>query len=76
MSRNYCTGLRDVDPETNTCCHQHDRDYGVKGTVTRAQADKRLRECLIKNGKPIRGWLFWIACRLGGWVFWKDKIKQ
>jgi len=76
MSRKYCTGIRNVKPETNTCCHQHDRDYGIKGTVTRLQADKRLRECLMAQGKPIIAWLFWGGCRLGGWIFWKDKIKQ
>ncbi|HDL1272749.1 TPA: hypothetical protein PXG41_002045, partial [Mannheimia haemolytica] len=51
----------------------HDRDYGIRGTVTRADADKRLRECMIKNGNPIRAWLFWLVVRAFGWRFYKNK---
>ena len=73
MTRHYCTGLGPVPPDTNSCCHQHDRDYGVRGTVTRTEADRRLRQCLLAQGKPLRAWLFWLGCRLGGWYFWKEK---
>lgn len=71
--RQYCTGLKNAPTHINTCCHQHDRDYGVRGTVTRAEADKRLRECMIKNGHPIKAWLFWCAVRVFGWMYFKPK---
>lgn len=75
MKRNYCTGLGRVGDKANTCCKQHDNDYGVRGAVSRAEADRRLRQCMIANGKSVLAWLFWAACRVGGWYFWKDKQK-
>ncbi|AFL46470.1 hypothetical protein Mh1949_12140 [Mannheimia haemolytica] len=71
--KHYCTGWRNAPANINSCCHQHDRDYGIRGTVTRADADKRLRECMIKNGNPIRAWLFWLVVRAFGWRFYKNK---
>ncbi|MBL0581686.1 hypothetical protein [Aeromonas caviae] len=73
MTRHYCTGLGPVSPGTNRCCQQHDHDYGAKGTVSRAEADRRLRLCMMAQGNPVLAWLFWAACRVGGWYFWKDK---
>ena len=52
MTRHYCTGLGPVSPDTNSCCKQHDNDYGAMGTVSRAEADRRLRHCMIAQGKP------------------------
>ena len=59
--KHYCTEWHNAPTSINSCCHQHDRDYGIKGTVTRAEADKRLRECMIKNGHPIKAWFFWVV---------------
>ena len=50
VKKNYCTGLKHAPENINSCCHQHDRDYGVNGKVSRAEADRRLRECLISQG--------------------------
>lgn len=38
-----------------------------------AEAAWRLHQCMIAQGKPVLAWLFWAACRAGGWYFWKDK---
>lgn len=29
--------------------------------------------CMVAQGKPVIAWLFWAACRAGGWYFWKEK---
>ncbi|MDG6346816.1 hypothetical protein Q7469_11100 [Glaesserella parasuis] len=42
----------------------------------RAEADKRLRECLILQGRPIFAWCAWIVVRLFGWYFWKSKKRD
>ena len=26
--------------------------------------------------EPVLAWLFWAACRAGGWYFWKDKTHD
>lgn len=75
MTKYYCTGLKNAPDDINSCCHQHDRDYGSKGKVTRAEADRRLRDCMLKQGYTIKAWLFWIIVRLFGWIFWKEKER-
>lgn len=75
MAKYYCTGWKFASNDINNCCHQHDRDYGINGKVTRVEADNRLRNCILKNGHPIKAWLFWVIVRLFGWIFWKkDKV--
>lgn len=71
--KHYCTGWRNAPANINSCCHQHDRDYGIKGTVSRSEADKRLRNCLILQGHPIKALVFWILVRLFGWVYYKKE---
>lgn len=71
--RYYCTGWHNAPTNINNCCHQHDRDYGINGTVSRAEADKRLRECLLLQGYPIKAWVFWVIVRLFGGFFYKKK---
>ncbi|HHW7546327.1 TPA: hypothetical protein ACU203_002031 [Mannheimia haemolytica] len=73
--KHYCTGLKHAPENINSCCHQHDRDYGVNGKVSRAEADKRLRDCLIAQNRPIFAWCAWLAVRCFGWYFWKEKLK-
>ncbi|ARB89445.1 hypothetical protein A6J38_02410 [Haemophilus influenzae] len=69
--KHYCTGWRKAPTNINSCCHQHDRDYGIHGTISRADADKRLRECLIAQRYPFKAWIFWVIVRLLGWIFYK-----
>jgi hypothetical protein len=53
-----------------TCCEQHDTAYGPDGTLTRAQADAQLYECLACD-RPTFAWAAWVMVRLFGWWFWK-----
>lgn len=56
----YCTGAENAPQNMQSCCKQHNNDYGVNGKVTRAEADKRLRECLISQERPVlRGVFGW-----------------
>lgn len=73
QKRYYCTGWRNAPTNINNCCRQHDKDYGIHGTVSRAEADNRLRECLLLQGYPIKAWVFWAAVRLFGGFFYKKK---
>lgn len=69
------------------CCNRHDKDY-TTGTdehgfkITRAQADKRLFDCMKRAGKtPIVGRFivpafYYVAVRLFGGSHWKTKGKK
>ena len=53
------------------CCDEHDLAYEEGGTRRdRALADRRFRDCVKDGGRPARAWLFWLAVRLAGWLFW------
>ncbi|TFV13070.1 hypothetical protein E4T80_02355 [Muribacter muris] len=56
--RDYCTGWKSAPSDINNCCHQHDRDYGKNRQVSRRDADRKLQKCMLKNGHPIKAWLF------------------
>lgn len=57
-------------PPWEGCCDLHDQPYAKGGTrAERAQADKELRECVIKNGHPGWAWFMWAMVRVGG-VSW------
>lgn len=78
--RTYCTGFRSAD-DFDGCCRLHDNAYGIHGRrnvdgslVTRAQADRELRECVIANGMPRPfAWAAWAALRVAGWAWWRAK---
>jgi hypothetical protein len=74
-----CTAVPDLT--YSKCCRAHDADYryavNEEGEpLTRAEADKRLRECMMKTGKtPVIGrfllpWVFWLGVRAGGGGIW------
>ncbi len=53
------------------CCDEHDLAYEEGGdSRDRALADRRFRDCLQESGRPFRAWLFWLAVRLMGWLYW------
>lgn len=66
-----CTGVPDFDFGSD-CCAEHDAHYQL-GDITRAEADKKLRECIIKKGYPGIAWAYWLGVRLIGWRFYKGK---
>ena len=47
------------------CCNVHDMDYYTK-EVTRAEADKKLRECIRAKGYFLLPWIYWVGVRLFG----------
>ena len=54
------------------CCDQHDLAYEQGGDdATRAWADALLRDCMIRQGYPVRAWAYWAAVRVFGGRFWK-----
>lgn len=78
-----CTMSPDIHENIRNCCNQHDADY-TTGTdengneITRAQADKRLFECMRKNsytpiGKFIVAPFYYVAVRLFASNHWKTK---
>ncbi|WP_150538840.1 hypothetical protein [Actinobacillus vicugnae] len=67
-------GLKYASKNINACHYQHDRDYGVNVKVSRAEADRRLRECLISQCRTVFAWCVWLAVRCFGWHFWREKL--
>lgn len=74
-----CTGVLDIDVE---CCWEHDFAYrtgrcakaayvGQDRRITRAQADRRLRECYFKRGHYLIGLVRWLGVRVLGGSAWK-----
>lgn len=71
-----CTGVADFYVD---CCYLHDHFYRVGehwkvggGPVTRAEADKALRQCIQSRSKFGRfspmSWIRWAGVRLGRFV--------
>ena len=62
-----------------SCCDEHDYYYITK-SIPRAEADKRLRVCIMKRGpKVLRwplSWVYWGAVRLAGWYFWQRERNE
>jgi hypothetical protein len=67
-----CTGVPDFDFGMD-CCGEHDYHYQT-GDVSRAEADKRLRQCLWKKGYPLLSIAYWLGVRFGAQNVW-DKYR-
>ena len=74
-----CTAVPDV---CLGCCLEHDIAYWYGGEISRAIADRNLRNCIISLGRRERewwsrwfyvclGWSWWLAVRLFGNRSWK-----
>jgi|GEM_PF-3750868 len=70
--KTYCTGFQ-FEP-VESCCKVHDNDYGKDGTVSRAEADRKFRECVKSTGRPVMAWFMWAGLRLVGWVRYKGVV--
>ena len=57
------------DRDLKACCVQHDIEYRLC-RITRAQADRHLRECVKRKGHPVQAWVIWFGVRLFGWARW------
>jgi hypothetical protein len=63
FSTDGCTMSPDFD--FRDCCVRHDLDYW-RGDVTRAEADRRLRQCIKEKGYVVLPWIYWAGVRLFG----------
>lgn len=65
-----------MSPDLNfiECCIEHDLNYRGDGdSVSRSEADKRLRICITSRGHGIVAWVYWAAVRVFGRTSWKGK---
>jgi hypothetical protein len=72
-----CTGVPDFDFGKD-CCGEHDYHYQI-GDVSRAEADRRLRDCLRKKGYFILPWLYYLGVRgfaSGVWSRYRKKDNK
>ena len=58
-----CTSVPDFN--FKECCVEHDYLYFTK-EVSRAEADKRLRECIGRQKWRMLPWIYWVGVRLLG----------
>ncbi len=65
-----CTAVPDFNFGTD-CCGEHDYHY-QDGEVSRAEADKRLRQCIQKKGYVVLPWVYWLGVRLFGRNYYKN----
>ena len=59
-----CTAVPDFDYGAD-CCAEHDyyyQDY----TLSRAESDKKLRQCIRSKGYIVLPWIYWLGARTFG----------
>lgn len=71
---NGCSGVPDFNFGYD-CCGEHDTYY-QGGTVSRAEADRRLRKCIQKKGYVVLPWIYWLGVRIFGRRYWKTKQNE
>ena len=59
-----CTAVPDFDFGAD-CCGEHDFHY-QDNDISRAEADKRLRQCIQKKGYIVLPWIYWLGVRIFG----------
>jgi hypothetical protein len=64
-----CTAVPDFDFGAD-CCGEHDTHYQL-GDISRAEADRRLRECIKKKGYTGLAWAYWLGVRVFAGGVWK-----
>jgi len=69
-----CTAVPDFDFGAD-CCGEHDFYYQAQ-CISRAEADRRLRECIRAKGYPLIAWSYWIGVRVAGWIFWNRRKQK
>ena len=54
-------------PPWEGCCAAHDAEYWRGGTrIERLRADRVLRICVRRRGRPLLAWIMFLAVRVGG----------
>lgn len=51
------------------CCYDHDIEY-IYHTMTRLDSDRKFRDCVIAEGRPIRAWIMYVIIRAFGWAWY------
>lgn len=86
FSYDGCTAVPDFDFGYD-CCGEHDTHYQGHD-VSRAQADKKLFDCILKKGVPSKigpipynsNWMlasiYYAGVRIAGWLFWNKQRKR
>lgn len=69
-----CTGVPDFN-FGNDCCGEHDYHYQLTD-ISRAEADKRLRQCLRQKGYFLLPWIYWLGVRAFGRQFYRKKQDE
>jgi hypothetical protein len=69
-----CTAVPDFDFGAD-CCGEHDTYYQDL-TITRAEADKKLRECIQKKGYILLPWVYWLGVRLFAGGVWEQRQRK
>jgi hypothetical protein len=69
-----CTGVPDFNFGAD-CCDEHDFHYQLLD-MPRAEADRRLRECIRKKGYFFLPWIYWIGVRLFGARDYRKKQNE
>jgi hypothetical protein len=69
-----CSGVPDLDFGAD-CCGEHDAHYQL-GTLSRAEADKRLRECMRAKGYFLLPWVYWMGVRVFGRNYYRKKQDE
>lgn len=68
-----CTAVPDFDFGSD-CCGEHDYYYQSK-SLSRSEADRKLRECIRKKGYVVLPWVFWLGVRVFGKFWWWKRKK-
>lgn len=69
-----CTGVPDFDFGVD-CCGEHDTHYQL-GEISRAEADKRLYQCIRKKGYVVLAGVYWVGVRLLAGNVWNNYRKK
>ncbi len=75
--KDWCTGFfdrNDHGDDWSSCCKEHDKDY-TEQSMTRLEADRKLRDCVQKETDIIWANLMYSAVRAIGWIWW-NKAKS
>jgi hypothetical protein len=69
-----CTGVPDFNFGAD-CCGEHDYYYQLSN-ISRADADRKLRECIQRKGYVVLPWIFWLGVRIFGWRYYRKKQHE
>lgn len=67
-SNDYCSFVPDLD--LSICCKIHDIQYRKSSQMSRFEADRNFKKCMIEHGRPVVGWVYYVGVRLLGWLFY------